>query len=181
LIYKSKDKNITGSKYFSWCGSIVVFPLVTYFALNMGKFTAIDYVNLLIHEGGHGVFIFFGKFIHALGGTLMQLIIPSMFVVFYWIHKKKFLTQLFLVWLGENFINISVYAADASARKLPLLGGNKVYHDWNYILQTTGLLENDVIIGNVIYGLGALIFLVALFIPLFIKEKEERVNLDLKL
>jgi len=58
---------------------------------------------------------FFRKFIFTLGGTLMQIIIPSMFIIFYLIKKKKFGTQIFLVFLGENLINISVYAADARA------------------------------------------------------------------
>ncbi len=73
----------------------------------------------------------------------MQLIIPSMFIIYYLIKKKKFGTQIFLVWLGENLMNISVYAADARTQKLPLLGGNKVYHDWTWLLSQTGMLEQD--------------------------------------
>jgi len=67
-----------------WFPSFLLFPVMVLLILNQGKFIPIvDHINLLIHEGGHGVFSVFGKFIHALGGTLMQLIIPSMFIVFY--------------------------------------------------------------------------------------------------
>jgi len=170
LIPLSENKNNFKDYILPWLGSLFLLPIIIYYAINMGKFTFIDYVNLLIHEGGHGVFSFFGKFIHALGGTLMQIIIPSMFVVFYWIKKKRIPAQFFLVWLGENLMNISFYAADASERKLPLLGGNKVYHDWNYLLQTTGLIEYDKLVGNVFYGFGIIMFLTALLIPILIRE-----------
>jgi len=168
-------------KYFSkWLGTFFLLPVIVYLILRIGNFLFIDYLNLLIHEGGHGVFKIFGGFIYTLGGTLMQIIIPSMFVVYYFLTKKKFLTQIFLIWLGENFFNISVYASDARTKKLPLLGGNKVYHDWNYLLSKTGLLEYDLLIGKIFIALGLICFLVVLFIPIIIKN-EKPVNLDLNL
>jgi hypothetical protein len=163
-----------------WLGTIVLLPAAVYYSFNKGQFTFIDYLNLLIHEGGHGVFSIFGKFIYTLGGSLMQIIIPSIFIIYYWITKKKFGTQIFLIWLGENLMNISVYAADARAQKLPLLGGNKVYHDWTWLLTQTGLLEQDQLIGNIFYGTGAFVFIIALFIPLFIREiKQANIRLNL--
>ncbi|MCX6175115.1 MAG: hypothetical protein NTZ27_10215 [Ignavibacteriales bacterium] len=163
-----------------WLGTTALLPLIIYYTINKGQFTFIDYINLLIHEGGHGVFKIFGKFIYTLGGTLMQIIIPSMFIIYYLIKEKKFGTQIFLVWLGENLINISVYAADARAQKLPLLGGNKVYHDWAWLLSQTGLLEQDKLVGNIFYGTGILMFLIALLLPLFLRETEQA-NIDLNI
>lgn len=167
-------------KIFPWLGSILLLPLMIYFFLNIGNYLLIDYLNLLIHEGGHGIFKIFGKFIHALGGTLMQIIIPSMFIVFYFIKKQKLGAQIFLVWLGQNLFNISVYAADARAHKLPLLGGNKVYHDWTYLLNTVGLIEYDKLIGNVFVFLGLAAFIVAIVVPLLIK-KQAQTEIDLGL
>ena len=155
-----------------WAVSAVLLPVTVYYAINHGEFTFIDYVNLLIHEGGHGVFSIFGKFIYTLGGTLAQILIPGMFVFYYWKVRKRGWTQVFLVWLGENLINISVYAADARAHRLPLLGGNKVYHDWTYLLIQTNLLEYDQIVGMVFYLLGIAIFLFALLLPLILKQYE---------
>lgn len=168
-------------KYFSnWIGTFFLLPVIVYLILHIGDFLFVDYLNLLIHEGGHGVFKIFGRFIYTLGGTLMQIIIPSMFVVYYFVTRKKFLTQVFLIWLGENFFNISVYASDARSKKLLLLGGSKVYHDWNYLLSKTGLLEYDLLIGKVFIALGLISFLLGLFIPIIIKN-EKPVNLDLSL
>ncbi len=74
--------------------------------------------------------------------------------------------QFSLLWLGQNFINISVYAADAQARKLPLLGGNKVYHDWNYLLTEIDLLKFDAEVGFFIFGIAVLVFIITLIMPL---------------
>lgn len=153
-----------------WIASVILLPIMIYFILNEGKFTLIDYVNLLIHEGGHGIFKVFGRFVHAIGGTLAQIIIPGMFVVFYVIHRKRIPTQIFLIWLGQNLMNIAVYAADARAHKLPLLGGNKVYHDWTYLLRTTGLLSYNIEVGKVFYWLGVGIFIISFFMPLFMRD-----------
>jgi hypothetical protein len=164
----------------TWFVSIILILPALYFSLNAGKFNFIDYVNLLIHERGHGVFSFFGKFIYTLGGTLAQILIPGMFIVYYGIVRKVGLMQVFLIWLGENFINISVYAADARAHKLPLLGGNKVYHDWTYILNQTGLILYDWEVGRFFYWLGVLVFIIAILIPAFIKPiNKVNINLDL--
>ena len=78
--------------------------------------------------------------------------------------------QIGLLWLGQNLINISVYAADAQAQKLPLLGGNSVYHDWHYMLGEIGLLEYSAEVGYFFLGLAILAFLLMLIMPLFILE-----------
>lgn len=163
-----------------WIGSILILPVITFVISNEGRIFIVDYINLLIHEGGHGIFSLFGKFIHALGGTLMQIIIPTMFIIYYLNNKKKFLSQIFLVWLGQNLINISIYAADARARKLPLLGGSKVYHDWTYMLSQLGLLEYDQAVGNIFFSLSIATFIIALIIPLILRE-QTKVNIDLSL
>ena len=74
--------------------------------------------------------------------------------------------QAGLLWLGQNLINISVYAADARAQKLPLLGGNKVYHDWHYILNTLGILNYDAEVGYFIFGVAIMVLIVAVLMPL---------------
>jgi len=76
----------------------------------------------------------------------------------------RFGMQVFIVWLGQNLINIGVYAADARAHVLPLLG--KGTHDWSCMLGTLGLLEHDAGIGHVFFGLGILAFVIALLLPL---------------
>lgn len=163
-----------------WIGSFLLLPIIIFLLINGGKFIFIDYINLLIHEGGHGIFKIFGKFMHALGGTIAQIFIPAMFVFYYLKEEKIFLAQIFLVWLGENFLNISIYAADAKSQKLPLLGGKKVFHDWNYILKELGISNYDFIAGKIFYFLGILIFIAAVLLPLY-KKGYNKTSIDLKL
>ncbi|AFN74273.1 hypothetical protein MROS_1033 [Melioribacter roseus P3M-2] len=153
-----------------WIPSLFFIPAVIYLIYNRGRVFLLDELNLLIHEGGHGVFAIFGKFVYTLGGTLMQIIIPSLFIFYYYKEKKYTAARIFLLWLGQNLINISVYAADASEKKLRLIGGNNVYHDWNYMLGRLNLLEHDKTIGTLFYVLAMLVFVYVLVMPLFIRE-----------
>ena len=84
----TKKQSIIGEFIKKWIWSFLLLPIMVYYTVNAGKFTFIDYINLLIHEGGHGIFRIFGKFIYTLGGSLMQILIPGMFVVFYIIKEK---------------------------------------------------------------------------------------------
>ncbi len=100
----------------------------------------------------------------------MQIIIPSIIAWFFLRNNYRTGVQVGLLWLGQNFINISVYAADARAQQLPLLGGNKVFHDWHYLLSTLGLLNFDTGIGYIFFGVAVLIFIVVVLMPLIIHD-----------
>jgi hypothetical protein len=153
-------------KIKKWILSIIILPIAVFWIINRGEFSLLDNIDLVIHEAGHFFFSFFGKFIYTLGGTLMQIILPSIIALFFFKNNYRTGVQFGLLWLGQNFINISVYAADARARKLPLLGGNKVYHDWHYLLGELGILEYDQIVGYTFVGIAIIIFAVAVLMPL---------------
>ena len=163
-----------------WVSSITLLPIAIFLIINKGEFIFIvDHVNLLFHEGGHGVFSLFGKFIYTLGGSLMQIIIPSLFIFYFYSHEQRIGVQISIVYLAQNLMNIGVYAADALAQRLPLLGGNKVYHDWSYLLGQVGLLEYDQTVGNLFYITSIILIIFALVLPLIMKDYE-KVNLNLK-
>ena len=165
----------------TWLTSVLLFPIVLLLLYNSGKFIPfLDHINLLFHEGGHGIFKIFGKFVYTLGGSLMQIIIPLLFIFYFYTNGKKTGTQISLVYLGQNILNISVYVSDASKMKLPLLGGNRVYHDWNYILGKLNLINYDEHISKIMFFTAAIIFLLALVFPLVIREHAKE-NIDLKL
>jgi len=153
-----------------WIPSVIILPIAAYWCYNRGDYGMIDNADLVIHEAGHLFFMFFGKFIYTLGGTLMQIILPSIIAWYFFRNNYRTGVQFGLLWLGQNFINISVYAADARAQKLPLLGGNKVYHDWHYLLKTSGLLDFDTGIGYIFFGVAVLIFLAVVLMPLIIHD-----------
>lgn len=101
----------------------------------------IDSVNLVIHEAGHAVFYIFGQVLFIAGGTIMQLAIPALFAAYFWFHQNdRYAFGLMLYWLGQNFVNVSVYVRDAQVMQLPLLGGDPLGHDWHNLLDMANLL-----------------------------------------
>jgi hypothetical protein len=60
-----------------------------------------------------------------------------------------------------------VYAGDAVAMQLPLLGGDATGHDWHNLLVQTGLLSQTTLIANSIYILGLLVIVLSIGLGLW--------------
>lgn len=117
----------------------------------------LDYLNLLVHEAGHWLFLPLGETMVILGGSLLQCLLPAVFTGYFG-YKKEWAGVAFGVWwVGNNLINVSYYIYDARARVLPLLGGDSSGHDWYNLLSRWNLLEQDQAIAGVVYGLGWLL------------------------
>jgi hypothetical protein len=127
-----------------------------YLLAHVGEYGFMDSVDLPIHETGHLVFNPFGEFIQFLGGTLFQLIVPSVFVIYFWRRKDRYAASVVLWWVAQNFWNIAVYVQDARAEELPLVGGGE--HDWAYLLGRLGWLRHDIAIGRGVRLVGICIF-----------------------
>ena len=124
--------------------------------------------DLIVHEAGHVVFRWFGRTVMAAGGSMLQLLLPALFVYqgVYWSNRVG--TQLALLLLGQNFVDVSVYAADAQARALPLLGGDRVFHDWHVILSDLGMLEATPVVAGALYGMAFVCWALMLAVPRWI-------------
>lgn len=157
-----------------WLGYIL-FAAGIYFVSIRGTYTFLDFIDLLIHEPGHLIFGLFGEFIQFLGGTLMQILLPLSMAIISFIKGWKYTTQLFLFWLGHNFINISVYVDDANKMKLHIIGG---IHDWNWMLNKIGLIDYAEEIGLFFVGLSIITFIVMFFVPYFFIETTDDLPLN---
>lgn len=122
----------------------------------------LDALDLPIHETGHLVFAWGGDILAALGGTLLQLIMPLAFVVYFWRRGDRHAASVALWWTGQNCWNIARYVADARAMELPLVGGGE--HDWNYLLSEWGLLGRDTLLARDIRFFGVLLAAAAIWI-----------------
>lgn len=153
-----------------WWLSAALLPFAIYFALTRGHYTILDSADLFIHETGHLVFAPFGAPLRMAGGTLLQLLVPGGLAAYAYWSEFRAATQLFVFWLGHNFINVSVYAADAQAQALPLVSlagsGGNVLHDWHWMLSGLGLLQWDTEIGLAFWVIGLVCFVAALLVPL---------------
>ncbi len=151
-----------------WARALLVAGLFLFYLQWFKKenyFSPLDFVNLGFHEAGHIFLGFFGRFIMFLGGTLFQLLVPAVCLLHLKRRGANLGWQLCLFWLGENLLNISIYAGDAIKQTLPLVGGGE--HDWTYLLTETGLIAHPAGVAGVIFLAGsAVIFLSFWFIGL---------------
>jgi hypothetical protein len=156
--------------WLSILGKTVLFLACCYFSFSLlmqdHPWIFIDNLNLFIHEAGHPIFSIFGEFMMFLGGTLMQTLVPILFLVYFLFKRDLFASAFVLFWLGDNFVNESIYIKDANTMELPLFGGGT--HDWNWILSRLNMLDKDQLIGNIVYTFGALALVLSVVLLLFI-------------
>jgi hypothetical protein len=157
-------------KLSRWIFSLIIIPAAYYFLSNQGHYTWIDNFDLIIHEPGHFFFAYFGDTLHILGGTLMQLIVPTLLIIYAIRAHKLFMTQFVMCFLAQNLINISVYAGDAVTMKLHLFGPPGAKHDWHYLLLKFDMLNMTDSISMFFFIMAGITFLIAILAPLYIKK-----------
>jgi hypothetical protein len=117
----------------------------------------LDTFNLFIHEAGHFFLRPFGRFVHVLGGSLFQVLVPLAFLIVTW-RQSPWQIGYAGFWLGENMVNVSVYIQDAPFRRLRLIGKGLI-HDWWWLLGgdeavSAPLSEAVFLLGLVVCGLA---------------------------
>jgi hypothetical protein len=134
----------------AWLCVYALFLLYAYFD-NSG-FLFPDYVNLIIHEGGHFFFSWFGHTIMILGGTLGELIVPLLCAAAFFWQREATGFAFSMFWFFENFPYIGTYMADARTASLPLVGSEE--SDWTILFTQWGILAQDQKIGGIMRALG---------------------------
>lgn len=148
------------SKIGLFCGVLAAIVFWIHALTDKDHFLVLDYINLPFHEFGHIFFGVFARTIGIWGGTIAQLLMPSMVLVSFWTRRETSGAAFSIFWIGENLLNISVYIADASSRLLPLVGGGE--HDWYIILSGMNMLQYDTIIAGIVKALGWTIMIAAI-------------------
>ena len=150
---------------FIWSWWFVLSPIENNYSIK----SFMHLVNLPFHEAGHVIFSPFGNFITSLGGSLGQILMPLVCLCVLLIRTRDtFGASIALWWLGENFIDMAPYINDARALQLPLLGGNTGasapygFHDWQYILNESDLLQHDHLIAVLSFSAGVVLMAVSL-------------------
>jgi hypothetical protein len=162
-------------------GKLLVAILATayflFYAHTQYDWHFIDNVNLIIHEAGHFVFSPFGEFMHILGGSLFQVVFPLVYVGYFFFRREYFAASLLLFWVGQNIVNVSVYASDAVAMALPLLGDDIAGHDWHNIFARLHVLRYTYQIGYSIYAFGVLVILIVAVLSIYTSQRTQRSKL----
>ncbi|MEK7185258.1 MAG: hypothetical protein AAB726_01420 [Patescibacteria group bacterium] len=155
--------------HYKLAAALIVFAYALYYIsdASISGWHLIDGVNLMFHEAGHAIIFFLGEFVQIAAGSLFQILIPAIFAAYFFIHRQHFSGSLVLFWLGQSLVNVSIYAGDAIRLQLPLLGGDSVIHDWNYLLSNLGILQHADKVSGGIYFLGLITIFAALALSVF--------------
>lgn len=158
-------------KYARLIFALVLGLYFLWVAYDPSQGSVLDLINLPIHEAGHLIFSPLGEFMMVVGGSLFQVIMPFLFVLYFWRREDYYSASIVLFWVGQSVLNVYVYANDAVVMQLVLItgftGSEGSFHDWNYLLTRTGLIDSTKTIANLIRLFGTLIILLALVSSLF--------------
>jgi hypothetical protein len=122
-----------------------------------GGFLFIDLANLVVHEGGHMLFGWFGPTLGLWGGTILQWLVPLLLAAYFVSQRQTTAFAFCSFFFFENWLYTATYMADARAMILPLVtAGDSDYieHDWHTIFTNLGVLQYDTKIAAVVSFLG---------------------------
>lgn len=101
-------------------------------------------ITLAFHEMGHILFSPLGDTMQLLGGSLMQLIVPTAAAVYLLLRQRDYFgLAAGGSWLAFSCWELAAYIYDASREQLALVGfsGNPE-HDWSTLLTRWHLLNS---------------------------------------
>ena len=133
-----------------------IFFLLYAFRMH-GGYLFIDSANLVVHEGGHMLFSWFGQTLCLWGGTILQWAVPFLLAAYFFYQRQVTAFVFCLFFFFENWLYTATYMADARAMVLPLVTAGDsdfVEHDWHTIFTSLGVLQYDTAIAAVVRVLG---------------------------
>jgi hypothetical protein len=148
-------KPVSRPAQVAWLVFYVAFLLYAF--SRHGGFLFIDTANLIVHEGGHNLFYWFGPTLGLWGGTILQWLVPFLLAAYFFAHRETTGFVFSLFFFFENWLYTATYMADARAMVLPLVTtGDPEFakHDFNTIFSSLGVLDYDTKIAAVVRFLG---------------------------
>lgn len=139
----------------AWLGFYALF--LTYVFHSHGSFLFIDMANLVVHEGGHMLFGWFGPTLGLWGGTLLQWLVPFLLATYFFMQRQVCSFAFCAFFFFENWLYTATYMADARAMILPLVttgDPDNIEHDWHTIFSNLGVLQYDTTIAGIVRFLG---------------------------
>lgn len=119
------------------------------------------WIILPMHEGGHFLFMFFGRTLHILGGSFWQVMFPLIWFILA-LRQRSHVAPFALFCTGVNIMDVSLYVRDAHFMAMPLLGGDSRGHDWHNLLSDWGMLDSAVSLGDLLYYAGFILCIAAI-------------------
>src|SRR5579871_1298886 len=154
-IFEEPWKAVSRPALAGWLVFYGVFLWYAFSAHGGGLF--IDGANLVVHEGGHNLFGWFGPTLGLWGGTLLQWMVPFLLAAYFFTERQTTGFVFCLFFFFENWLYTATYMADARAQELPLVTTGDpdfVEHDFHTIFSSLGVLQYDTRIAAVVRRLG---------------------------
>lgn len=148
-------KPVSRPAIVGWVIFYVAFLVYAWQAHGGGLF--IDMANLVVHEGGHNLFGWFGPTLGLWGGTLLQWLVPFLLAAYFFKERETAGFVFCTFFFFENWLYTATYMADARAQVLPLVTTGDpefVEHDWFKIFSSMGVLNYDTKIAALVRLLG---------------------------
>jgi hypothetical protein len=148
-------KPVSQPALWAWTTFYAAFLIYAFRA--HGGFLFIDSANLVVHEGGHNLFSWFGPTLCLWGGTLLQWLVPFLLAVYFFSQRETAGFVFCLFFFFENWLYTATYMADARAQVLPLVTtGDPEFaeHDFYRIFTNLGVLDYDTRIAAVVRAIG---------------------------
>lgn len=157
-----------------------------------GDFLFLDWGNVVIHEAGHPLFSYLGDFMGVAGGTLLQLLVPFLLAMGFYIRRQPVGFTVFLMVLWENLLYVSHYMSTARSLEgqyLAIGSGGSIdgadmdpnMHDWHNLFSRFGVLEYDTRISHDLFMAtwGFMILTVLWFSYRALKTWDDNAELDM--
>jgi hypothetical protein len=122
-------------------------------------YSLFDMIALAPSQIGVIIFALFGEFFSYFGGPLLQLSLPASVSAYLFTRGQPFFASLGLFWTAQNLFNIATYARDARSLQIDVPAE---FHIWHNILGRLGLLQQDQIVGTLLYLCGIALLITAL-------------------
>ena len=122
-----------------------------------GDFLFIDLANLVVHEGGHLLFGWFGSTLGLWGGTILQWLVPLLLAAYFFTQRQTTAFAFSAFFFFENWLYTATYMADARAMVLPLVTAGDsdfIEHDWHTIFSSLGVLQYDTKLAAIVSFFG---------------------------
>lgn len=129
--------------------------------------------NYLTHEFSHRFWCTFGWewWCYASGNCMETLVVLLLCFGALRLSGGRYLLPPLLYWLSTTLYGAGIYCADARAMKLHLTSSDMMSNfapgmmkgDWHYILSPLGLLEQDVLLGNILVFAACVCFMLAAY------------------
>lgn len=144
-----------------WLISGLLFPACAFYLLNPESLKLFDTTSALIYETGRSFSEILGGYTVYIGGAVAQLALPGSLAGFFYAQRHAFGLQIFLFWLGQNLINVSLHIAKPSYAYVH----ERSFEDWQQLLALLDLSQYSLYIGAVAFAAGSLCFMMSLILP----------------